>query len=215
MDYRFDFDDQLPDLPIAFDFDEVADLFERKLFGPKSAQDLVGVLSIKKLQDLKYRPSHRCVTTYEMIVGKADTPPERTIGVLEFTPDGVFPRIYTADDRLPWLSVATDMNEMQRRFSELPGYDGPIKLLEISPVRYKPGLHCVIRYTVETPAGPEMFYGKSFSGNAERLMKTVTDLHQSSQENPELPLISAPVTIWPEMELILQRAVPDGVEFTN
>ena len=53
MDYRFDFDDQLPDLPIAFDFDEVADLFERKLFGPKSAQDLVGVLSIKKLQDLQ------------------------------------------------------------------------------------------------------------------------------------------------------------------
>ena len=33
MEYRFDFDDQLPDLPIAFDFDEVADLFERKLFG--------------------------------------------------------------------------------------------------------------------------------------------------------------------------------------
>jgi len=28
MEYRFDFDDQLPDLPIAFDFDEVADLFE-------------------------------------------------------------------------------------------------------------------------------------------------------------------------------------------
>ena len=33
MEYRFDFDDQLPDLPIAFDFDEVTDLFERKLFG--------------------------------------------------------------------------------------------------------------------------------------------------------------------------------------
>ncbi len=30
MEYRFDFDDQLPDLPIAFDFDEVASLFERK-----------------------------------------------------------------------------------------------------------------------------------------------------------------------------------------
>ena len=41
MEYRFDFDDQLPDLPIAFDFDEVADLFERKLFGPKSPQDLL------------------------------------------------------------------------------------------------------------------------------------------------------------------------------
>src|SRR6266498_1486807 len=215
MEYRFDFDDQLPDLPMAFDFDEVADLFERKLFGPKTSQDLAGVLSIKKLQDLKYRPSHRCVTTYEMIIGKADSLPERTIGVLEFTPEGVLPRIYTADERLPWLSVATDMGEMQRRFSELPGYDQPIKLLEISPIRYKPGLHCVIRYTVETDSGKEMFYGKSFAGNAERLMKTLIELHKSSQENPEMPLITAPVAVWPEMEMILHAAVRDGIEFTN
>ncbi len=215
MEYRFDFDDQLPDLPMAFDFDEVADLFERKLFGPKTSQDLAGVLSIKKLQDLKYRPSHRCVTTYEMIIGKADSLPERTIGVLEFTPEGVLPRIYTADERLPWLSVATDMGEMQRRFSELPGYDQPIKLLEISPIRYKPGLHCVIRYTVETDSGKEMFYGKSFAGNAERLMKTLIELHKSSQENAEMPLITAPVAVWPEMELILQAAVREGIEFTN
>ena len=215
MEYRFDFDDQLPDLPIAFDFDEVADVFERKLFGPKTSQDLVGVLNIKKLQDLKYRPSHRCVTTYEMVIGKADHIPERTIGVLEFTPDGVLPRLYTADDRLPWLSKATDMDHMQRLFSELPGYNGQAKLLEIFPVRYKPGLHCVIRYTVETPAGKEMFYGKSFSGNAERLMETLIDLHKCSQENPDMPLISSPVAVWPEMEMILQAAVPNGIEFTH
>jgi len=215
MEYRFDFDDQLPDLPLAFDFDEVAELFERKLFGINSPQGLAGVLRIKKLQDLKYRPSHRCVTTYEMIIGQADSTPERTIGVLEFTPEGVLPRMYTADDRLPWLSRATNMEEMQRLFSELPGYDGQIKLLEIFPVRYKPGLHCVIRYVVETPAGKEMFYGKSFSGNAERLMETITDLHKSSQENPEMPLISSPVAVWPEMEMILQAAVPDGIEFTH
>src|SRR5687768_11849367 len=215
MEYRFDFDDQLPDLPIAFDFDEVAGVFERKLFDVNSPQDPATVLNIKKMQDLKYRPSHRCVTTYEMMIGKADSAPERTIGVLEFTPEGVLPRLYTADDRLPWLSRASDMNEMQRLFSELPGFEGQVKLLEIFPVRYKPGLHCVIRYTVETPAGKEMFYGKSFSGNAERLMKAITDLHKSSQDNPDMPLISAPVAVWPEMEMILQTAVPNGIEFTQ
>ena len=215
MEYRFDFDDQLPDLPIAFDFDEVAELFERKLFDVNSPQDPASVLNIKKMQDLKYRPSQGCVTTYEMFVVKADSPPERTIGVLDFTPDGVLPRIFTADERLPWLPIAMDMNEMQRRFSELPGFDGQVKLLEIFPVRYKPGLHCVIRYTVETPAGKEMFYGKSFSGNAEQLMKALMDLHHSSQENPEMPLISAPVAVWPEMEMILQAAVRDGIEFTQ
>src|SRR5512138_305185 len=122
MEYRFDFDDQLPDLPIAFDFDEVADLFERKLFRRNSEQDPAGMFNVKKLQDVKYRPSHRCVTTYELIAGKPDSSPESTIGVLEFTPEGVLPRIYTADDRLPWLATATDMNEMQKRFSELQGY---------------------------------------------------------------------------------------------
>jgi len=218
MEYRFDFDDQLPDLPIAFDFDEVADLFERKLFGPNSSQDQIGSLNVKKLQDVKYRPSHRCVTTYDLIIGKPDGSPERTIGVLEFTPEGVIPRIYTADDRLPWLTRATDMNEMQQRFSALPAFEGyadQIRLWEIFPVRYKPGLHCVIRYTVQTPSGNKMFYGKSFTGNAEQLMRTVTDLHKLSQENPDMPSISAPVATWPEMEMILQSAVPNGIEFTN
>jgi aminoglycoside phosphotransferase (APT) family kinase protein len=218
MEYRFDFDDQLPDLPIAFDFDEVASLFERKLFGAGAPQEQTGVLNIKKMQDLKYRPSERCVSTYEMNVGKADGLPERTIGVLEFTPDGVLPRIYTADNQLPWLSLATDMDEMQRRFSELPAYadyKDQIKLLEIYPIRYKPGLHCVIRYTVQTPAGKEMFYGKSFTGDAQQLMETLIELHKSSMDNPDMPLISVPVTIWPDLEMILQPAVRDGIEFTQ
>ncbi|HZJ24600.1 MAG TPA: hypothetical protein VFD54_14880, partial [Anaerolineales bacterium] len=141
MEYRFDFDDQLPDLPIAFDFEEVADLFERKVFAPNAARDPVGRVHVKKLQDVKYKPSERCVTTYELMVGRPDRAPERTIGVLEFTPDGVIPRLFTADDRLSWLSKATDLNEMQQLFSELPalaGYGDAIKLWEIFPVRYKP-----------------------------------------------------------------------------
>ena len=218
MEYRFDFDDQLPDLPMAFDFEEVADLFERKVFRPNSSQHSMGTINVKKLQDVKYRPSQGCVTTYDLIVGKPEDSPERTIGVLEFTPEGVLPRLYTADDRLRWLAQATDMNEMQQRFCSLPvfeGYSDQIRLWEIFPVRYKPGLHCVIRYTVQTPSGNKMFYGKSFSGGAEQLMKTVMDLHKSSQENPDMPLISVPVAIWPEMEMILQTAVPNGVEFTH
>jgi hypothetical protein len=215
MEHRFDFDDQLPDLAKAFDFDEVARLFERRLFESGASQEQAGVLKVKKLQDVKYRPSQRCVTTYELIVAKNDTPPESTIGVLEFTPKGVIPRLYTSDDRLPWLSKSTDTREMQKRFSDLPGVEKPIKLLEISPVRYKPGLRCVIRYMVETPSGKEMFYGKSFSENAEQLARTLADLHKSSQENVDMPLIYSPVAVWPDMEMILQTAVPNGIEFTH
>src|SRR5688500_19657231 len=137
MEYRFDFDDQLPDLPIAFDFDKVADLFERKVFN--SSQEPVRKVNVKKLQDVKYKPSERCVTTYELIVGKPESSPERTIGVLEFTPEGVIPRLYTADDRLPWLSQAIDLNHMQRLFSELPGCGEQVALLAITPDRSAPG----------------------------------------------------------------------------
>jgi hypothetical protein len=73
----------------------------------------------------------------------------------------------------------------------------------------------VIRYTLQTPSGKEVFYGKSFSGHAERLMNALNDLHKSSEKNPDMPSISAPVAVWPEMEMILQTAVPDGVEFTQ
>ena len=213
MEYRFDFDDQLPDLPIAFDFEEVADLFERDVFN--SSQKPAVNVNVKKLQDVKYRPSERCIATYELIVEKPESSPERTIGVLEFTPEGVLPRLYTADDRLPWLTMATDLNHMQRLFSELPGFGEQVTLIEIFPVRYAPGLRCVIRYTLQTHSGKEVFYGKSFSGHAERLMNALNDLHKSSEENPDMPAISAPVAVWPEMEMILQTAVPDGIEFTQ
>jgi hypothetical protein len=213
MEYRFDFDDQLPDLPIAFDFEKVAELFERGMFN--SSQKPAVKVNVKKLQDVKYRPSERCVTTYELIVEKPESSPERTIGVLEFTPEGVLPRLYTADDRLPWLTMATDLTHMQRLFSELPGFGDQVTLIEIFPVRYAPGLRCVIRYTLQTPSGKEVFYGKSFSGHAERLMNALNDLHKSSEENPDMPSISAPVAVWPEMEMILQTAVPDGIEFTQ
>jgi thiamine kinase-like enzyme len=213
MEHRFDFDDQLPDLALAFDFDKVAELFEREVFN--SLQEPAGHASVKKLQDVKYKPSQRCVTTYELIVGNPDGSPERTIGVLEFTPKGVLPRLYTADERLPWLALATNMNHMRRLFSELPGFGEQATLLEIIPVRYTPGLRCVIRYTVQTPSGNELFYGKSFSENAERLKKTIIDLHQSSLENENMPLIASPVTVWPDLEMIVQAAVPNGIEFTH
>ena len=46
-------------------------------------------------------------------------------------------------------------------------------------------------------------------------MQALIELHKSSQENPDMPLISVPVTIWPDLEMILQPAVRDGIEFTN
>ena len=80
MEYRFDFNDQLPDLPIAFDLDAVAQLFQEKVIGPGRT------VTVRKLQDAKYAPSRRCVTTYEMEIETPGSAPISTIGAVEFTP---------------------------------------------------------------------------------------------------------------------------------
>ncbi len=213
MEYRFDFDDQLSDLPIAFDLDAVAQVFKEKLFGPTST------VTVHKLQDTKYHPSKRCNTTYEVEVETPGKPIFQTIGVLEFTPDGVKPRIYLDDPRLPWLTMATDPIEMHKRICEaLQNFEkqsGDIQLLDIEPVRYKPGLHCVFRYTVDTSSGKQVYYGKLFSHNIDELIKTIAELHQTSEENLDLPRIPRPVAYWPDMNMVLQPAVASGVEFTK
>ncbi|RPJ39574.1 MAG: hypothetical protein EHM21_15565, partial [Chloroflexi bacterium] len=184
MEYRFDFDDQLEDLPIAFDLDAVAQLFQQKLFGLASA------VKVLRLQDAKYHPSKRCVTTYEVVVDRPGEPPFNTICVLEFTPDGVHPRVYLDDTRMPALSQATDPVEMHRRICQALALDENVaRMLNIEPVRYKPGLHCVFRYTIGTPSGKQVFYGKLFNGPIDDLMINITALHQESETNPEMPRI--------------------------
>ena len=74
MEYRFDFDDQLPDLPIAFDLDAVGQLFQEKKVGVDLAPEEGYTVRVTKLQDTKYQPSKRCVTTYEMQLEKARCP---------------------------------------------------------------------------------------------------------------------------------------------
>jgi aminoglycoside phosphotransferase (APT) family kinase protein len=213
MEYRFDFDDQLPDLPIAFDLDAVAQLFQEKLTGPGT------LVKVNKLQDAKYRPSTRCVATYEMVIDRQGQLPEQTIGVLEFTPDGVKPRHYLNDPRLPWLNMATDSEEMRKRIcaalNQIGISDEDVKLQEIEPVRYKPGLHCVIRYTVDLPSGQQKYYGKLFSHNIDPLINDIANLHRASIESPEMPRIPQPLAYWPDMNMVLQPAVASGIEFTK
>ena len=40
-----------------------------------------------------------------------------------------------------------------------------IDRLEIEPVRYKPGLHCMFRYKLRTDFRVQEYYGKLFSKN--------------------------------------------------
>ena len=129
------------------------------------------------------------------------------------------PRIYTADQRLPWLALATDVKGMCDRFTTMSNgngaEEGTNQLLEIEPVRYKPGLHCVFRYHVQTVSGKQMYYGKLFSSKGDQLMSAITALHKLSEENPDMPNIPQPLAYWPDVQMVLQPAVNKGVEFTK
>ena len=217
MEYRFDFDEQLPDLPMAFDLQAVAQLFEQQLLRQPSIFGPQGNVQVFRLQDAKYQPARRCVTTYEIQVEKAGEAPLRTIGVLEIKPEGLITRYYPNDPRLPWLAPATEADGMRDRFAKAlgNGQAAQVEDLEIHPIRYKPGLHCVFRYDVHTPDGLQSFYAKLFSSDSDQLIKTITALYQASLTVPGMPRVLPPVAYWPELQMIVQPAVTGGIEFTR
>src|SRR2546423_12460470 len=118
MDHSFDFDPQLPALPLAFDRAAVARLFEERWPGPPATDAPIKIASCQ-LQDTKYQPSARCVTTYRLLVERPGGAPWQTIGVVEIGPTGPAHRLYDDDLRLPWLAAACDPAAMRERFATL------------------------------------------------------------------------------------------------
>src|SRR5438105_3364621 len=129
MNHAFDFDPQLPTLPLAFDLTAVAQLFAEQWPGAEA-----GPIEIAKCkpQDTKYQPGLRCTTTYALTVIRPGAPAESTIGVLEITPAGPSQRLYNHDPKLPWLPIATDPQVMREYFGGLLGTS--IEDCSITPV---------------------------------------------------------------------------------
>lgn len=217
MEYRFDFDEQLPDLPLAFDMEAVRALFEEHLLSQSQASGPSGTVSVARMQDAKYQPSRRCVTTYEIRVDEPGEEPRQTIGVLEINPDKMVTRYYPSDPKLPWLAPATDPEGMRQRFATITDHGSfeNISQVGINPVRYKPGLHCVFKYQVESPQGVKTYFAKLFAGDADQLIKTISALYEASLTVAGMPRVLPPVAYWPELQMIVQPAVVDGVEFTK
>lgn len=217
MEYRFDFDNQLPDLPLAFDLEEVSRIFSSGL--PRQAGDPSGFqpVHVRRMQDLKYQPARRCVATYEIRLERPGELDWNTIGVLEFSPEGVQPRLFFADPGMPGLDLALNPEEMNQRFRlALNGNgSGPIDTIQAVPVRYKPGLHCVYRYELKTPSGIDVWYGKMFAKDGDELMANITALHQASLADPAMPRVPQPLVYWPDLHLLVQPAVADGIEYTK
>src|SRR3954471_14273159 len=180
MSYTFDFDPQLPALPLAFDLTAVAQLFAEQW--PRAEAGPIEITKCK-LQDTKYQPGRRCVTTYALTVARPAAPDTATIGVLEITPAGAAHRLYDDDAKLPWLALATDPPLMRERFGALLGT--PVDECAIAPVRYRPGVRCVFRYDLRTAAGKQTFFGKLIGAGAEGSIVTIASLYAARASFPD------------------------------
>ncbi|MFL5806532.1 MAG: hypothetical protein ACJ8CR_32995 [Roseiflexaceae bacterium] len=216
MASTFDFDPQLPELALAFDRDAVARLFERQWPGRDGGPPHITKV---KPQDTKYQPGKRCVTTYELLAERAGAAPQRTLGVVEITPDGVAHRLYDDDPRLPWLADAVDITAIRQRFVALLP-DAAVEACAVTPVRYRAGVRCVFRYDVQTAAGQEVFFGKLLGEGGEQLLATVGALHaagdvQLNARSLRMPRIPRPLAYWPDIHLLIQPEVVGGAELND
>lgn len=210
MDQQFDFDPQMPALALAFDRDAVARLFEEHWPEPIAGVAAPVTITSCRLQDVKYQPAKRCVTTYELLVERPGGAPQQTIGVVEISPAGPAHRLYDDDPRLPWLAMATDPISIGERLAALLAHGAgaaPVESCAVTPVRYKPGARCVFRYDLRTPSGRQTFFGKLLAEGAEQLMATTAALHRISLITPGMPRILQPLAFWPDVRMLVQPAV--------
>lgn len=214
MDQRFDFDPQLPALPLAFDLGAVARLFEERWPGTADSAGRPEAIVRCSLQDTKYQPARRCVTTYRLLAEQPGASPRQTIGVIEITPEGAAHRLYTDDPALPWLVPMADPAAVRERFAAMLA-DTPIDACAVTPIRYKPGARCVFRYNLQTRSGERVFFGKLLAKDGDQLMATIATLHQVSEAVPAMPRIPRPAAYWPEPQMLIQPAVAGGAELNT
>lgn len=216
MTYRLDFDPGLPDLAAAFDAGLVVRTFEERW--PGRADGAPVNVRASRLQDTKYQPGARCVTTHVLQLERPGTEPEQTIGVVEVTPGGLFHRLYSDDPRLPTLAAAADGHLVGQRLARLlepqdiaadPGG------CRVTPVRYRPGARCVFRYDLPTSVGTRVFFGKLQGDDAARQMDMLSALHEASRLSPALPRILPPLAYWPDLQLLIQPEVVGRAELND
>jgi hypothetical protein len=210
MSHSFDFDPQLPALPLAFDLAAVSRLFAEQW--PRAESGPVEIAKCKP-QDTKYQPGRRCTTTYALTVARPEELEEPTIGVLEITPSGPAHRLYDDDPKLPWLALATNPLAMRERFGELLGMH--VDECSVAPVRYRPGVRCVFRYDLRTTAGKHTFFGKLIGQGAEDSMATIASLHAARATFPDMPRVLPPLAYWPELHMLVQAEVVGGAELND
>ncbi len=165
----------------------------------------------------RYEPGTRCVATYDVRSEVEGRPPLQTIGVVEVEGDRISRRLLDGDPDLPGLRQALDSEAIQRRLAALPdaGFGYPADHCRAVPVAYRRGQRCVLRYELGPPGDARMLFGKLYAQHGSVHADTLAALNAARADHSEMPLVARPLAFWPDLELVLQAAVPDAANLTE
>jgi aminoglycoside phosphotransferase (APT) family kinase protein len=192
------FDPGLPNLPVIDDHETIAELLAPGL----------GPVEVRR-QDTKYEPRARCVAGYEFRHRATGSAP--AFGALVVTSEGVESFPADRDPALPHLVQALDGGMIGARLAAT-GEIAVTGACVAVPVRYKPGIRCVIRYQIGDSKRSVVTYGKLLaSGSASQLALT-SALIRAVAEVEGAPLVTPVLAHWPDLGLLIQATVPDAAE---
>jgi phosphotransferase family enzyme len=200
-------DPTLPALPLAFDLGALSSRFEELWKLTRGEGFAVG--GCKRI-DTRYEPGVRCVTTYELTGDGPGGAKVRTFGVLDVHPDGATHRVFPNDPELPALKSAANSEAMRERLAALPDEVTGLRVVdecEITPIKYKPGQRCVLRYDLGSQPKRVTLFGKLVVGGGEQLFATLVALHDSRKTTSAMPRVARPLFYWPDLELVIQSSV--------
>jgi hypothetical protein len=176
----------LPAMSLAFDFESLATRFSE-------ACDL-DVKQCRRL-DTKYVPGQSCVVVY-WLSGIAASRRVETIGVVEVDRNGIRHRSFIDDPALPGLREAIDGERVRVRL-------GGTSSCRVTPVRHKPGVSCVLRYTI-ADNDTELF-AKAFARGSERQGEILRTLARAMSPVPAVPM---PVADWVDLQVVVAESLP-------
>lgn len=153
-------------------------------------------------QSVNYVPTKRCTATYLL---SQEAAAWQTIGVVEVLPDRVEHRLFTDDPRLANLATAMDTRTLSTQYAA--EYAGLGQIDGVTPVRYKPGSRCTLRYQTHSESGAGFCFGKLLAQDSAEIAQAVDDLFRASQTTPALPSVAQPLAYWPELQMVVQAAV--------
>jgi len=155
-------------------------------------------------QDTKYAPGKRCVVSYSLSVREADNASRETMGAVAVTRDGIEHWLVVDDPALPGLAATLEPGAIAARLQELGLLSASSEGGDATPVRYRPGDRCVVRYHATATARRDTYYGKVFARDPLPIVELVERLRSSGELRPALHI--GTVVHCADLRLVLTRA---------